>query len=58
MGTRLDTEAANNPTEIGQCTECQKVATVIESTDGELLQTGTDGACSGCGNDTFVIVGG
>lgn len=57
MGRKLNNEAANNPTEIGQCTECEKVATVIESSDGDPHPTGTEGSCTSCGNGEFTIIG-
>lgn len=56
MGTKLRDDAANNPTDVGRCTECAKIYTVIESTDGNPLPSGTDGTCT-CGNDEFTIVG-
>lgn len=56
MGTPLETTAANNPTDIGQCTGCEKVFTLIRSTRGDLIPTGTDGSCSVCGNSEFTVV--
>lgn len=58
MGTKDGEQATNDPTNLGRCTDCGEVSTVITSSSGEFFHTGTDGSCPDCGNDSFTVIRG
>lgn len=49
-------ESGTDAIDVGRCTSCGKVCTVMRTADGRLFAAGTDGTCAGCGGAEFTVL--